>query len=128
MLLFRFCVSISVSNSGNPYTIQENNSTIWESTSTYEPSCSLKDFPSSILFPPTFHEDHVSVGTTRWFSLELHLTAPETYYTVYTRYKEYSFKHNQGFELRPNEFLVFLQRYIRARRTDGTQMFNIILK
>lgn len=98
----------------------------------YPPLClniAQKIFLRSFYSYLHLRKDHVKrKNETRWFSFRLHLTAQETYYTVYTRYKKYLFKYNQGCELRPNKFLVFIQCYIVRVRWSVTQMFNIILE
>lgn len=44
----------------------------------------------------------------RWFFFRPHSPSQETYYIVYTRYKKYLSKYNQGCDLRPSKFDVFI--------------------
>lgn len=96
-----------------PYTIQENNQqAVWELVPLYLNTVQK-------IFPCSLHPSYILYGSrkrkndTRWFFFRLHSPTQETYYTVYTRYKKYLSKYNQGWELRPNKFFIFIQYHIR---------------
>lgn len=89
-------------------TIQENNQqAIWELV----PLCLNT---AQKIFPCLLHSTYILYGSrkrrneTRWFFFRPHSPSQETYYIVYTRYKKYLSKYNQGCDLRPSKFDIFV--------------------